>query len=429
METTYKSPLKEFRGKVFSPKELDVKPMQCIDLGGVAVKPSNPPKGLVHRQELGILIHESMDIQQIHAWPKPYGFSEPQRAVMTPSGDYLMMACVGKGHQWGNIDKVNEIVSYRSKDKGRTWIGPEQPWEVPYSQHAFNPLIPKGSKRIYSFGTDFVPEHVILPHNGLIPVRYSDDDGYTWSQPNFIRPVNDPEYRGVGHMQGCETDKGTWLLGTYFIDKKEDQPRKDKQYILRSEDQGNTWRLLPDKRHGGWGIEGYGSIMEGQVINVGDGEILFMIRTLEGHLWESRSWDDGKTWSDFKATSLVHPYSPPMIFKLMDQKTLIAFIHNRTKQASDQINYPDPFERSELWICLSKDKGKTWSEPRFMLANTDEGAAGYGMVTGYEVDYGDLIVDGTDLHFFYDHRKRQVHHVHFREEDIMKLPTKKELSY
>ncbi len=433
MGEAYISKVNEWRGRVFSAEELEIQILDQIDVGGLHIDPAAPPAHFVHHKEIGIMAHETMRMRAIHAWPRPYGFAEPQRAVITPGGDYLLMAAIGKAHQWGLTDKANEIVAYRSKDKGATWSGPTLPWEVPYSQHAFNPLIPKGSRRIYTFGTDYHPDYIVLPHNGAIPIRYSDDDGYTWSEPRFISPVNDPEYRGVGHMQGCETDAGTWLLGTYFIEVKENGRRRDKQYILRSEDKGKTWTLLPDKRPNGWFLEEFDRMLEGQAINIGQGEVLFMIRTEEGHLWSSRSFDDGKTWSAPKPTTLHHPDSPPMVFHLADRKTLIAFIHNKQDL---QLTYKDAMSRSELWFSLSRDKGETWDEPRFMMANTtqldrqarEQLASGQMLGVGaVEICYGDLLVDGPDLHFFFDHRKRQVIQAHFKESDLGKFPTKREL--
>ena len=435
MEETYVTKVKEFGGKAFSPEELEIVILEQIDIAaaGLTLNPADPPRHFIHHAELGLMTHELLQMQRIHAWPRPYGFAEPQRAVITPSGDYLLMAAIGKAHQWGVTGKVNEIVAYRSKDKGKTWSLPTLPWEVPYSQHAFNPLIPKGSKRIYTFGTDFHPDHIVLPHNGILPIRYSDDDGYTWSEPEYIRPVNDPEFRGVGHMQGCETDDGTWLLGTYFIESLENGRRRDIQYVLRSEDKGKTWELLPGKRPNGWYLKEYNRMLEGQVINIGRGEVLLMLRTEEGHLWSSRSFDDGKTWSDPAPTTLHHPDSPPMVFHLADKHTLIAFIHNRRNPA---LSFKDATSRCELWFSLSHDKGHTWEEPRFMMANTSDldGAARHQLATGQmlgvgavEICYCDLLVDGPNLHLFFDHRKRQVLQASFTEQDLAKFPTKQEL--
>jgi hypothetical protein len=57
-------------------------------------------------------------------------------------------------------------------------------------------------------------------------------------------------------MRMTETDKGTWLLGTHEADWTY-KPLLTRQYILRSDDKGKTWTLLPGKRHAGWFVKGF----------------------------------------------------------------------------------------------------------------------------------------------------------------------------
>ncbi|MDD4108978.1 MAG: sialidase family protein, partial [Prolixibacteraceae bacterium] len=264
------------------------------------------------------------------------------RAIKTPDGDYLLMFPNG-GHYGGagkSGKKVNDMLAYRSNDKGKTWAGPTVAFDIDYNQHGFISLIPRGTKRIYAFGTQpiwgmYEPQKPGLHENAPIGYRYSDDDGKTWSEVRIIRPQNDPDYRGMSVMRMCETDFGTWILGTHEGDWSY-KPLLTRQYLLRSEDQGQTWELLPGRRHGGWHAKCFNRMDEGRPIGLVDGKIFLMTRTPEGHLWGAWSNDDGKTWTDPKPTSLVHPDAPPMLFKLSDGKTLIAFHHNlSTMQTAD----------------------------------------------------------------------------------------------
>ena len=95
---------------------------------------------------------------------------------------------------------------------------------VPYNQHGFNPFVPRGSSEIVAFGTEPTPELFLPPHDGGIGVRRSNDDGHTWSGVEIIDPVNSRGYCGVGHMRGCEMDSGAWLLPTYSVRNRTDQP-------------------------------------------------------------------------------------------------------------------------------------------------------------------------------------------------------------
>lgn len=411
----------------FTVEELGLEVPDEVIIGGKAFKPAAPPRGFRHDRELGIIVHESVALQRLHAQPPTGNFTEPVRAIRTPGGDFLALMPSGSGHMINNKSKVNELVAYRSSDRGRTWEGPTSPWWVPYNQHGFNPLIPRGGKRIVAFGTEPRPDLFVPPHDGGIGMRTSDDDGHTWSQPTILRPVNDPDYRGVGHMQGCETDAGTWLIPTHSVHYAPGgwPNREDYQYVLRSEDKGRTWTLLPGPRPKGWAVAPYKRMLEGQIINLGGGRAVLFSRVPSGRIWEMRSADDGKTWSEPKPTALVHPDAPPMIFKLADAKTLVAFIHNQPASRRDsQNNAYLQGDRRELWVSLSRDDGLTWSEPRFLLADACKPDPTRHWL---EVSYCDLIVTGNELHLFFDHQKRQILYARFTEADLNRLPTRAEL--
>src|SRR5579872_6391771 len=132
----------------------DFPPLQQIKVGGMDILPSAPPKGLLNRPDLGILLNQSMSAQRIFAPRPPLDWCGESRAVRTSRGDYLVMLTTGKHHYAGQMTKTNDIVAFRSSDGGKTWAGPKITWDIPYNQHGFVPLIPWGSKRIYAFGTE-----------------------------------------------------------------------------------------------------------------------------------------------------------------------------------------------------------------------------------------------------------------------------------
>lgn len=396
-----------------------------------SVPTSNLPADFRIDKNLGLLLHNCITGQVIHR--NFVGGLYETRAVLTPGGDYLLMfpdgGHYGDGGKSGK--KVNDMLAYRSKDKGKTWVGPTVAFDIDYNQHGFIPLIPAGTKRIYAFGTQpvwgmYEPQKPGLQENAPIGYRFSDDDGYTWSEVRIIKPKNDPDYRGMSVMRMCETDAGTWILGTHEGDWSY-KPLLTRQYLLRSEDQGKTWELLPGNRHGGWHAGCFNRMDEGRPINLGDGKIFLMTRTPEGHLWGAWSNDDGKTWSYPKPTSLVHPDAPPMLFKLSDNKTLIAFHHNLSRiQTADLTNRAQQHDRAELWFSLSKDDGHTWSEPRFLLVTALKPAFGNPW-RDYNASYCDMFMDEGTIHLFMPHRWSRALHLTFKESDLDKFPTAKEL--
>lgn len=224
---------------------------------------------------------------------------------MFPEGDHYAKS---KG------EKMNTLMAYRSSDKNRTWQGPSVAFDIPYSQDGFIPLIPRGSQRIYAFGTQPMPGQWTWENgqqeNAAIGYRWSDDDGRTWSDVQLIAPTNDPGFRGMSVMRMTETDAGTWLVGSHIADWSV-KPIKTKQYLLRSEDRGKTWAVLPGARPDGWFAEGFDRMDEGRLLNLGGGKVLFMSRTPQGHLFTAWSDDDGKSWTKPAPSTLVHSDAPP----------------------------------------------------------------------------------------------------------------------
>ena len=127
---------------------------------------------------------------------------------------------------------------------------------------------------------------------------------------------------------------------------------------------------------------------------------------------------------------MLQPHAPPMVFKLPDGK-LLSLTHNNRgagKGAQGQA-------RISLWGLVSEDKGQTWSEPRFILANAaldlnsesviPDDLEAKKLVGG--VTYADLVVDGETLHIFLDRSKRQILQFSFTLDDLAKMSLESDL--
>ena len=418
----------------------DLVPYTRMQIGGIPVAVNSLPKGLKNRAEIGVAMPDWVDVRVIHRFPQPdlslgkvtrfqgkgvdpTVYVDCPRPLITPQGEYLLTMISGKWHYGSTpaTDKVNDILLYRSKDKGQTWQGPYLSADIAYNQHAWVPLVPRGSKRIYMFSTEPAPDDFNGHENAGIGFRYSDDDGWNWSKVTRIKPVNDPGFQGMWCINMTETDNGTWLLAPHAADWNQ-KPLHTQLYILRSTDKGKTWELLPGKRPAGWQWKPANRMDEGRPLALGNGKVVLFARTQEGHIWQLRSEDDGQTWSEPRPTQIVHPDAPPMIQKLSDGKTLIALHHNR--HGGGGFNRDD---RSELWVSLSKDDGLTWGEPRLLAVTSTTTSRPLFGNEQYVLTYSDVLADQGQLHIFIPHLWRQVLHVRMSEKDVLKLPTKRDL--
>lgn len=403
--------------------------METVKAGGFEFRTNALPPGLVLRDDLGLLTVGTLDGRVVHRTSTRV---LETRAVMTPGGDYLLMFPEGDHYAKSKGERINRMMACRSSDKGCTWQGPDVAFDIPYSQHGFVPLIPRGSRRILAFGTQPIPGKWTWENgqreNAPIGFRESDDDGRSWSEVKLIEPLNDPGFKGMSVMRMTETDSGTWLIGSHTADWSV-KPFATRQYLLRSEDQGRSWTVLPGARPKGWFAAGFDRMDEGRPVNLGSGRVLFMSRTPQGHLFTAWSGDDGKTWTEPAASSLVHPDAPPMLFHLSDGKALVAFHHNKVPRTGNG-DLDDKAEnmkvRSEIWVATSTDEGHTWSEPRFVLANAVQpvhAVAGFNN----QCSYLDAFSDGGVLHLFMPHRWQQVLHLTIAESALASLPTRAQL--
>ncbi|MES2595332.1 MAG: exo-alpha-sialidase [Verrucomicrobiota bacterium] len=412
---------------------LALEPLQLMDtvtVNGIDLNAKALPKGLVLDKNTGLLTVSSMKGQVVH---RTQTRILETRATITPKGDYLLMFPEGDHYAKSKGEKINSMMVCRSTDKGRTWSKPAVAYDIPYGQHGFIPLTPKGTQTIYCFGTQPVPGKWTWEEgkreNAPIGWRTSDDDGRTWSDVHLIEPTNDPGFMGMSVMRMTETDAGTWLLGSHLADWSK-KPFTTEQYLLRSEDKGKTWNVLPKARPNGWTADGFNRMDEGRPLNLGGGRVLFMSRTPQGHLFTAWSQDDGKTWTKPEPSTLVHPDAPPMLFPLSDGKTLVAFHHNKVPTTGNG-ELSDKAElmkmRSEVWASLSSDEGHTWSEPKFVMANA---VAPVHKVSGFnsQCSYLDAFTEDGTMHLFMPHRWQQVLHLTLREDALNKLPTKAQLA-
>jgi len=139
---------------------------------------------------------------------------------------------------------------------------------------------------------------------------------------------------------------GEWLMPMTFGPRADDQwftdrHRQNLQGVGLSTDGGRTWALHGD-------VKAPPLASENMVIENRDGSVTMYIRSGGGVIWQSRSHDGGRTWSEGEPTTIPHPGSRFFLRQLPDGDWLL--IHN-----------PEAGRRTGLEARVSRDEGASWS--------------------------------------------------------------------
>jgi hypothetical protein len=165
-------------------------------------------------------------------------------------------------------------------------------------------------------------------------VQHSTDGGVSWSRHEWDVP-------GVQNLTAFPRhailQDGTLLLTVYGITPEANRVN----YILRSTDDGETWRFL--SMHAPESADG----SESALIEVTPGQVLAHTRNEQGTLLERWSDDGGQTWSHPLLTSILG--FPPHLLRLADGRLLCSYGYRR-----------DPMG---IRAVLSEDDGRTWGNP------------------------------------------------------------------
>jgi predicted neuraminidase len=114
--------------------------------------------------------------------------------------------------------------------------------------------------------------------------------------------------------------------------------------VLKSTDDGATW-----KRYGA--IATPTGAGEPSLAQLKSGDILMVLRTGDGFLWETMSKDKGETWSAPTRTDISAAETSHNIFQLSNGRLLLT------------LNESTRLIRTPLNMRISSDEGKTWSTP------------------------------------------------------------------
>jgi predicted neuraminidase len=227
----------------------------------------------------------------------------------------------------------------------------------------------------------------------------SADLGRTWNKPSLL--INKPAYTSRSSILTLANGDNFIPVMTYEKTNRNKLGRASSAFIYSS-DGRKTWKttgaILSEPRSN-----------EPAVIQRADGSLLTYMRPYDPEpadrfLWQSESFDNGRTWSEPGRTRLRNPSSAVELKKLRNGHVVLAF--NDSQEA-----------RTPLCLALSLDDGHTWSFKRVL--EDAPGRFSYPTLT--------QSADGH-IHVSYTFRRTHVKHAEVNEAWIMEKPWTETLS-
>ena len=203
--------------------------------------------------------------------------------------------------------------------------------------------------------------------------RRSTDEGNSWSEPIKISSNLHPYTTGPwDKLYVLASGRVIALLHCNLKPDAIKQGGPLGSYAVYSDDNGHSWQQAlasnvlyvsdnPTNKHE-WGF------WEPSLVEIMPGKLLMMARTATGWIWESRSKDNGNTWSKPKKTNIPNPLAPPVLTRIPGTDTLM-LIHN------PDVNLPESWhggQRSVLAFRISTDGGRNWSSATDLFQSSDE---------------------------------------------------------
>lgn len=282
-----------------------------------------------------------------------------------------------------HIDPRSVGHSLISQDGGITWEKSRRPqvdtrWETKKGTL----VIPKAKGWVYVDATQEEElkrqQRIVVPStDGRIAYlggalsRYSMDNGETWQNRELTIPDNCSGL--MNHHSSASyitTSSDIRIRAVYGRRKKNaDNTNKDEIYLIRSADDGNTWKVFPMFKDGISNLEVTG-FNETSLVEANDGTLIALMRSVPaGSLWQSESKDDGLTWGTPTKTPMEG--YPASAIKLKDGRLFTAYGRRKAPMG--------------IRAVVSNDNGKTWNIKKELIIRAD--GLGNPSDLGYPVVY------------------------------------------
>lgn len=310
---------------------------------------------------------------------EPYAKFREQNVVVTGSGSIVTVVQGRNESDW--CDRSGQDLWCKiSNDDGLTWAEP-----VLMDEQGEKSIVPNASVYDKKTGRILTLYSVVQwPFTDAESrfdrkgpeyrqyVIYSDDGGYTWSEPRDISHMtDDPSVLQIfGSGEGIQLEEGDYN-GRLVVPGGDFREPYKRVFAWISDDHGETWRTgkaVPNPHN-------RTTPCENAIVELSDGTLLMNERSHNpGNRWKSYSSDGGESWSPFK------------MIEDMPSVSCNASIIKITYKGNDVLLYagpvgPNPYttegEYAEefRWaerrvngvLFASTDNGKTWPFRRVLV--------------------------------------------------------------
>ncbi len=270
-------------------------------------------------------------------------------------------------------DGYARISGKTSADGGRTW---SKPWVVVDDRDALVNCISPGLTRMadgrlllaYSWrsGGNGAENY----GNCAKMVRFSSDEGRTWSERARITPDN------TDYHTGCHDRAWTLASGRVIVQCHTIFPPGVAQpgpgyrsncmgtYFAYSDDNGKSWRRTEVMKDP---LAGFGGrFEEACLVQRADGSLIQFIRNWRGQSYFSESTDQGSTWSAARPSGVFSALAPTYVTRFPNRSELL-MIWNPTWNPDARI----AGQRTVLACAVSRDGGRTWGLPKALETNPE----------------------------------------------------------
>lgn len=279
----------------------------------------------------------------------------PADLIKLQNGELLILWREGTEH----ISNDGDVVMLRSKDGGNTWgdrtviaaikdVDEREGCGIQLKDGTivvgifYNNLYAKDG--VYGGARDLSPDKRSL---GAYIIT-SNDNGHTWSEPNYIDTKGMPFKNLEGPTDApIEMPDGSILMAIIGYGPKGDT--KDVAAVmLRSTDQGKSWKYISTIADDPGGkLNGF---MEPGIVRTKTGRIIAGLRNhgTDHPIYTTYSDDEGKTWAPVQKTSMIgHPVD---LIQLADGRVMATYGIRPGRHTTP----------GGIRACFSSDNGVTW---------------------------------------------------------------------